>query len=65
MMDVNTLRTLITVVLFLSFLGIIYWAWSPRSKRRFDEAANLPFADEELAEASRLGGSTMQEKKHG
>ncbi len=47
-MDVVGLRVIITVVLFLSFLGIIFWAYSARQKERFDEAANLPFADEEM-----------------
>ena len=47
-MDVNDLRTLITVVSFVVFVGIVIWAWSSRQRNRFDEAANLPFADGEL-----------------
>ncbi|MEZ5653392.1 MAG: cbb3-type cytochrome c oxidase subunit 3 [Burkholderiaceae bacterium] len=54
-MDVNELRTILLVLCFLAFVGIVYWAYSPKSKRRFDEAANLPFADEGLADSSRLG----------
>ena len=45
-MDVNILREWMTVVSFLSFLGIVAYAMSPRMGRRFDEAAKLP-PDEE------------------
>lgn len=47
-MDTNDLRVVITVVLFISFLGIVFWSYSSRQKERFDEAANLPFADDEM-----------------
>jgi cytochrome c oxidase cbb3-type subunit 4 len=45
-MDVNTLRAIVTVAAFVSFVGIAWWAYSRSSRPRFDEAANLPFADE-------------------
>jgi len=45
-MDVNDLRSVVTVVLLVAFLGIVRWAWSRRNQGRFDEAAQLPFADE-------------------
>ena len=47
-MDANDLRVIITVALFISFLGIVFWAYSARQKDRFDEAANLPFADDDM-----------------
>lgn len=47
-MDANDLRVIVTVLLFVSFLGIVLWAYSSRQKDRFDEAANLPFADEDM-----------------
>ncbi len=46
-MDVNDLRTAITVLSVLVFIGIVIWAYSARQKDRFDEAANLPFADDD------------------
>lgn len=46
-MDINDFRSLQTVLLFIAFIGIVIWAWSKRSKKRFDEAANLPFADDD------------------
>ena len=41
-MDLNDLRILITVVSFIVFAGIVYWAYSSRQRARFIEAANLP-----------------------
>jgi cytochrome c oxidase cbb3-type subunit IV len=45
-MDINFLRSAVTVVSFLTFLGIVAWAWSRRNKAGFEEAAQLPFQDE-------------------
>ncbi len=42
-MDINTLRSLATVVSFVTFLGILWWAWSKKRSADFAEAANLPF----------------------
>jgi len=49
-MDINELRSVITVAGLLCFLAIIFWAYSSERRRDFAEAANLPFNDpEELA----------------
>ena len=42
-MDVNTLRSITTVVSLVVFLGIVLWAWSRRRSADFEQAANLPF----------------------
>ena len=42
-MDINLLRSIVTVVAFIVFIGIVIWAWSRRNQARFDEAARLPF----------------------
>ncbi len=47
-MDINDLRGLSTAFLMVTFLGLCIWAYSSKRKKAFDEAANLPFADEEL-----------------
>jgi cytochrome c oxidase cbb3-type subunit 4 len=47
-MDIDIARTAITVISFVAFLGICVWAYSGRQKSRFDEAANLPFADDDI-----------------
>lgn len=45
-MDINTLRGISTIFVMIAFLGVCWWAFSPKRKKRFDDAANLPFADE-------------------
>ena len=47
-MDINDFRSIHTVLLFLCFVGIVIWAYSGRTKRRFEEAANLPFIEDDL-----------------
>ena len=47
-MDINDLRGLSTAFLLVAFIGLCVWAYSNKRKRSFEEAANLPFADEEL-----------------
>ena len=42
-MDVNTLRSITTVLALVAFLGIVFWAWSKRRSADFEQAANLPF----------------------
>jgi len=46
-MDINTVRGLITILMIVTFLSLVVWAYSKKQKQPFDEAANLPFADEE------------------
>jgi cytochrome c oxidase cbb3-type subunit IV len=45
-MDINVIRSIVTVLSFAAFLGIVWWAWSAKRKAAFDEAANLPFVDD-------------------
>ena len=46
-MDINTLRSIVTVLTFAIFLGIVWWAMSCRNQANFDEAAQLPFRQED------------------
>ncbi|TXT39528.1 MAG: cytochrome c oxidase cbb3-type subunit IV [Comamonadaceae bacterium] len=41
--DVNSLRSVVTVVSFILFVGVIVWAYSRKNAADFDKAANLPF----------------------
>ena len=62
-MDINDLRSVVTVVSLLTFLGIVWWAYGLKgNKRRFDEAARIPFADEE-EERAELGLSSRNEQR--
>ncbi len=51
--DVNTLRSLVTVLSFAGFLAIVVWVYSRRNHASFDEAAQLPFADDSAPQANK------------
>ena len=38
---------MITATAFITFLGIVWWAYAPSRKSRFDEDARLPFDRDE------------------
>ena len=46
-MDINDVRALYSVLMFVMFIGIIVWAFSRKQKDRFNEASNLPFNEPE------------------
>ena len=46
-MDINTHRSVVTVVTFLIFLGIVGWTLSKRRSADFEEAAKLPFGQDD------------------
>jgi cytochrome c oxidase cbb3-type subunit 4 len=62
-MDINTLRGLSTLFLLIVFIGLIFWAYSGKRKKAFDEAANLPFADDEINDRS-MSASVMEGEKN-
>lgn len=45
-LDINDLRSIVTVVSLLVFVGICGWAYARRNRSRFEEAAQLPFQSE-------------------
>lgn len=47
-MDINDARAVITVLVVVCFIGITLWAYSGRARKGFDEAALLPFSEDEL-----------------
>ena len=44
-MDINLLRSVLSVAGFAVFLGIVGWAYAPRRKQRFDDDALSIFKD--------------------
>lgn len=52
-MDINDLRGVSTILVMAAFIGVVFWAYSKKRKKTFDEAANLPFEDDELDQRSR------------
>jgi cytochrome c oxidase cbb3-type subunit 4 len=51
-MDINDLRSAITVLSLLLFVALVAWTWRPRARHDHDAAARLPF-DGEALEAER------------
>ena len=46
-MDINLLRSLVTLAAFAAFVGIVWWAYGPARKERFERDAQLPFIEDE------------------
>ncbi|MGB5439244.1 MAG: cbb3-type cytochrome c oxidase subunit 3 [Gammaproteobacteria bacterium] len=60
-MDSALIQSVWTIVVMVLFVGIVIWAWSGKRKQRFDEAANIPFdEDDELPK-----DTTSKENSHG
>ena len=47
-MDINELRGIHSLVIMAMLLGIIWWAYSAHRKKPNDEAAHLPFEDDDV-----------------
>ncbi|WP_166255450.1 cbb3-type cytochrome oxidase subunit 3 [Marinobacter salicampi] len=60
-MDINDFRGIHTLLVMIVFLGICWWAYSSHRKKPNDEAANLPFDDDEIDQRTREQDKT--EKK--
>ncbi|MCS6785656.1 MAG: cbb3-type cytochrome c oxidase subunit 3 [Thiobacillaceae bacterium] len=46
-MDAGVIGSIVTVVLFVLFIGIVWWAYHRGNRKRFEEAAQLPFQEED------------------
>lgn len=55
-MDINTARSVLTVVFFVLFVGIVWWAYRRGGRKDFEEAQRLPFADTEMPGSVDLRG---------
>lgn len=52
-MDIDLLRSLVTVVALAAFLSIVWWAYAPARRGRFDRDALLPFDDTDPRDGER------------
>jgi len=62
-MDINLLRSLVTVASLAAFLGIVWWAYGPARKERFERDALLPFGDDEEDDAASAGPSPLRPRR--
>jgi cytochrome c oxidase cbb3-type subunit 4 len=42
-MDAGFIGSVMTVLFFLIFVAIVWWAYHKGNKQKFEDAANLPF----------------------
>lgn len=45
-MDAGFYSSVVTVVFFIVFVLIVWWAYHRGNKQKFDDAANLPFRED-------------------
>ncbi len=45
-MSIGELQTIATVSAFIAFIGVAWWAYSPKNKKRFEEDAQLALDDD-------------------
>lgn len=46
----DTASSVMTVVSFITFVGIMWWAFTPANRGSFEQAASLPFDDDDQVE---------------
>ncbi|HAS14664.1 MULTISPECIES: CcoQ/FixQ family Cbb3-type cytochrome c oxidase assembly chaperone [Idiomarina] len=51
-MDYGTWRGVFSLIILAIFIAIVFWAFSRRTKKQFDEAANSIFEDESSVDKS-------------
>lgn len=59
-MDINDLRSITTVLMFVMFIGIVVWAYSSKRKQSFEAVARQVLDDDD--ELAQRGGSASQKK---
>ena len=51
-MGIGELQTIATVSAFVAFVGVAWWAYSPKNKKRFEGDAQLALDDEGIKSLS-------------
>ncbi len=63
-MDNSTIQSIWTVLVFITFIGIIFWAYSSARKKEFDAVANSILDDEVIPDAlSKSNNKNTKETK--
>jgi cytochrome c oxidase cbb3-type subunit 4 len=53
-----------TVISFLTFVGILWWTFVRHKDRDFAAAAQLPFADDDVVATTIPAAGNQQEQRH-
>jgi len=46
-MDINLIRSIVTVAALVAFLGIVWWAYSPARRQRMEQAGRSVLEEQE------------------
>ena len=63
-MDFIELRTTFTVISFVVFLGIMWWAYNGHQSKGFAEAARIPFEEDDDLPQSLAAGEAIERKEY-
>ena len=62
----GTLHSIATVAAFIAFIAIVWWAYSPKNRKRFEEDAKLALDDdlndEKVADVTDLSDASRRDK---
>lgn len=53
-MDAGVLGSVVTVVFFILFVLILWWAFHGGNRKKFEDAGNLPFQEDAMDAGKRL-----------
>lgn len=53
-MDQGFVGSIFTVVVFVVFIGVIWWAFNSRNKQKYDEAAASIISDDDINDDDQL-----------
>jgi cytochrome c oxidase cbb3-type subunit 4 len=56
--------SVMTVISFLTFIGILWWTFIRHKDQDFANAAHLPFADDDAVASSSAASGKQQEQGH-
>lgn len=45
--DINVVRSFVTLLSLVLFVGLMVWTWNRKQKAGFDEAEQLPFLEDD------------------
>lgn len=57
-MDINDFRAWFTLIMIITFVSIVIWAWSRKRVKDFRDAANLPFNEPESPRQAKFQRNT-------
>ncbi|MBV1909717.1 MAG: cbb3-type cytochrome c oxidase subunit 3 [Kangiellaceae bacterium] len=61
-MDLNLIRSLETLALFVLFMGLVYLLYRKTDDKTFEDAANLPFVGDETS--NKVESELIKDKDH-